>query len=87
MNKKRVLGGVGLVVLVAVLLGAAGLAAWMGPRNVIGMLRYDTRRDGDLKVGERAPPVELVALDGTTRVKLGEQLRGRPLVLIFGSFT
>lgn len=83
MTKKRVLGGLGL----AVLLAAGGVLAWVGPRNVIGLLRYDTRRDGDLKVGERAPPVELVALDGTTRVRLGEQLRGRPLVLIFGSFT
>lgn len=71
----------------AVLLAAGGVLAWVGPRNVIGLLRYDTRREGDLKVGERAPPVELVALDGTTRVKLGERREGRPLVLIFGSFT
>ncbi len=83
MNKKRALAGAGL----AVLLVAGGLLAWVGPRNLVGLLRYDTRREGALRVGDRAPPVELVALDGTTRVRLGEQLHGRPLVLIFGSFT
>jgi len=59
----------------------------VGPRNVIGMLRYDTRREGKLKVGDRAPDVSLVALDGAGPVSLLGQARGRPLVLVFGSFT
>jgi hypothetical protein len=83
MRKKRVAIGCGLAVLGL----AVGAVGYIGPRNVIGMLRYDTRREGALQVGDRAPPVELLALDGTTRVQLSEQLHGRPLVLIFGSFT
>ena len=83
MTKRRLALGLGLVVLVLGL----GAVINIGPRNVIGMLRYDTRREGALKVGDRAPTVELLALDGTTRVQLGDQLHGRPLILIFGSFT
>jgi hypothetical protein len=59
----------------------------VGPRNVIGMLRYDTRREGKLKVGDRAPDLALLAPDGTTAVRLVGERRGRPLVLVFGSFT
>jgi hypothetical protein len=58
-----------------------------GPRNLIGMLRYDQREEGKLKVGDRAPDVSLVSLDGKTPVRLSEQIGGRPTVLIFGSFT
>ena len=86
MTKKRLLLGAGLLLLV--LAGVAGSV--IGPRNVIGMLRYDTRREGELKLGDPAPEVELVALtsdDGTERIQLRDQLHGRPLVLIFGSFT
>jgi hypothetical protein len=83
MTKKQVLAGLGLLVLLA----AGSVVAYIGPRNLIGIARYDTRREGELKVGDRAPRVELVALDGASRVQLGEQLHGRPLVLVFGSFT
>jgi len=80
---KKILIAVGLLV-AAVL--AYGLISF-GPRNVIGMLRYDQRREGDLKVGDRAPDVSLLALDGTTPVSLKDSVGGKPLVLIFGSFT
>jgi len=59
----------------------------IGPRNLIGMLRYDRRKEGDLRVGTRAPDLELVALDGGSRVRLLGAARGRPLVIVFGSFT
>jgi hypothetical protein len=62
------------------------LVAKIGPRNVIGMLRYDTRRAGDLKVGDRAPQIELMSLDGKTRESLLTD-HTKPTVLIFGSFT
>ena len=75
-----VLGGL------AVLVGAAVVIS-IGPRNVIGMLRYDTRREGKLEVGDRAPDVALIALDGTRPVPLLGGKRDRPLVLVFGSFT
>ena len=59
----------------------------VGPRNVIGMLRYDQRKDGKLTVGEAAPDVSLTDLDGTTRVRLRERIGKRPVVLVFGSYT
>jgi hypothetical protein len=58
-----------------------------GPRNLIGMLHYDQREEGRLKVGDRAPDVALLALDGTTKVPLSSQIGGKPTVLVFGSFT
>ena len=58
------------ILLIAILLlgAVAGVIAWkIGPRNVIGMLRYDQRKEGSLKVGDPAPDVSLVSLDGKTR--------------------
>lgn len=72
----------GLVVLLVV------VALWLiGPRNVIGMARYDQRHEGNFKPGDPAPDVALVALDGKTSVRLRDQVGERPLVLIFGSYT
>ncbi|MEO8378882.1 MAG: hypothetical protein ABI779_04385 [Acidobacteriota bacterium] len=73
----------GIVVLV---LAAGGvMVAKIGPRNVIGMIRYDQRRDGDLHVGDRAPNAMLLALDGKSRQPLLEG--SKPTLLVFGSFT
>jgi hypothetical protein len=58
-----------------------------GPRNLIGMLRYDQREEGTLKVGDKAPDVTLISLDGTTPVRLASEIGGKPTVLVFGSFT
>ena len=70
---------------------AIGVVTWamvvIGPSTIWGMLRYDTRKEGALKVGDRAPDVSLLALDGRTRVALSERMGKRPLVLIFGSYT
>jgi hypothetical protein len=81
--KKIALGVVGLVVLFA------AFVVWkMGPRNVYGLVRYGTQREeGTLAVGQPAPDVELVALDGKTRVRLSDRDRAKPLVLVFGSYT
>jgi hypothetical protein len=81
---KKILLGVG-VLLVAALGGMTYMIG--GPRNLIGMLRYDQRQEGTLKVGDRAPEVELLELDGKTPVKLSRRIAGKPAVLIFGSFT
>jgi hypothetical protein len=81
---KKILIGIGALMVLA----AAGFTYMIGgPRNLIGMLRYDQREEGTLKVGDRAPDVTLVALDGTTPVKLSSELGGKPTVLVFGSFT
>ena len=80
--KKLLLGVLLLVV------AAAALAAWkIGPRNIIGMLRYDQRQEGKLKVGDRAPDVALLSLDGKSPVRVYESIGDKPLVLVFGSFT
>ena len=82
-------------VLLRIALGMVVLAlaagAWFvhqsgGPRNAWGRLRYDQREEGTLKVGDAAPDVTLVALDGAP-VRLHQRLGTRPAVLIFGSYT
>jgi hypothetical protein len=74
-----------LVLAALVAVAAAVIVTKIGPRNVIGMIRYDQRREGDLKVGDHAPNAQLVSLDGETGQPL---LHGdKPTVLIFGSFT
>ena len=81
---KKILIGIGVLALLAV----CGFTYMIGgPRNLIGMLRYDQRQEGALKVGDRAPDVGLLALDGATPVRLADRLAGKPTVLIFGSFT
>lgn len=59
----------------------------IGPRNLWGMMRYDQRHEGKLRVGDPPPDVALMALDGTTRVHLRERMGAKPTVLIFGSYT
>jgi len=75
----------GLVVLAYV--GLSILAG--GPKDAIEMLRFALpyMHRGKLKVGESAPDARLVALDGATRFHIRERNHGRPLVLVFGSFT
>jgi len=68
----------------------AGLSLMAGgPKDAIGMVRFALphMRLGSLKAGDTAPDVRLVALDGKTRFHLHERTSGRPMVLIFGSFT
>lgn len=55
---------------------AASLLQGQGPRP----------RDGDLRVGIAAPDVKLLELAGKKHVRVGE-LKGKPVVLIFGSCT
>jgi hypothetical protein len=75
----------GLVVLAYV--GLSILAG--GPKDAIEMLRFALpyMHRGKLKVGDSAPDAQLVALDGATRFHIRARSNGRPLVLVFGSFT
>jgi hypothetical protein len=75
------------VLLVAVFVLLSFMAG--GPKDVYYLVRYafPHMRFGDLRVGKQAPDVRLVALDGTTRFHLREKTSGRPLVVVFGSFT
>ncbi|HEY5610340.1 MAG TPA: deiodinase-related protein, partial [Thermoanaerobaculia bacterium] len=72
---------------VIVVAGGAFVVFRIGPRNIIGMIRYDQREEGSLEVGHRAPEVQLLTLDGKGTKRLGEFIGSKPLVLIFGSFT
>ena len=73
------------------LLGAFGVLTYLAgsPKDAYGMVRYalPQMRGGELEVGDAAPDVELVELDGASRFRLRERLGARPLVLVFGSFT
>ena len=80
---KKLLIGVGLLVVAAVVYAFVRI----GPRNVIGMIRYDQRKEGTLKPGDAAPDMVLVSLDGKTPVRLSERVGGKPLILVFGSYT
>lgn len=77
-----------LLLLVLVVLAGGGFFVFrMGPRNIVGMLRYDQRRAGSLKVGDAAPDVALIAMDGRSEVRLADSVGSKPLVLVFGSYT
>ena len=76
-----------LWVLGLVVLGGAGyLVAQIGPRNIFGLLRYDQRHPGKLRVGDPAPDVTLTSLDGAPRRLLAGK-GDRPVILVFGSYT
>ena len=68
----------------------AGLSFMAGsPKDVYGMVRYALphMHRGKLRVGEDAPDVRLLALDGSSHFHLRERTGTRPLVVIFGSYT
>jgi hypothetical protein len=83
---KKKLRRILLAVLILVVAAASVMAWQIGPSNIIGMLLYDQRREGRLKVGDPAPDVALEKLEGG-EAHLAEYLGGKPLVLVFGSFT
>jgi hypothetical protein len=75
----------------ALLVAAFGALLYMAgsPKDVYGMVRYALphMHRGTLKVGSDAPDARIVALDGVSRFHIRERTGGRPLVLVFGSFT
>jgi hypothetical protein len=79
------------VALTVVLLGSFAFLSWMAgsPKDVYYMVRYafPHMSTGKLKVGDAAPDARLVDLDGSTRFQIREKTGGKPLVLVFGSFT
>jgi hypothetical protein len=79
--------GVALVLAVV----AVGALSYMAgsPKDALYMVRYafPHMHRGTLKVGDEAPDARLLALDGQTRFHIRERTAGRPLVLVFGSFT
>jgi hypothetical protein len=79
-----------IAVILILAAGYGALSYFMGgPRDVYGFLRYALPHwhRGDLRVGNAAPDIELVALDGESRFAIRDRIGRRPLVLIFGSYT
>ncbi len=80
-----------LIGLIAAVLGVFILLSVMagGPKDAFYMVRYafPHMHRGNLKVGDTAPDARLVALDGTSDFHIRERIAGKPLVLVFGSFT
>jgi hypothetical protein len=75
------------ILVVGIYVGLSIMAG--GPKDALYMVRYALphMHRGNLKVGDQAPDARLVALDGTSRFHIRERTAGRPLVLVFGSFT
>jgi len=79
-----------ITVSILIVLVCVGLSILAGsPKDAIGMVRYALphMHRGNLQVGSDAPDATLVSLDGSTRFHLRERTKGKPLVLVFGSFT
>jgi hypothetical protein len=79
--------GVTLVLLLGAFVGLSLMAG--SPKDAYGMVRYafPHMHRGKLKVGDDAPDARLVALNGSDRFHIRERTGGKPLVLVFGSFT
>ena len=60
-----------------------------GPKDAFYMVRYafPHMHRGNLKPGDSAPDAKLFALDGAGTFHIRERNNGKPLVLVFGSFT
>lgn len=73
-----------------VVLAFVGLSVMAGsPKDALFMVRYALpyMHKGNLKPGDNAPDARLAALNGTDHFHIRERTAGKPLVLIFGSFT
>jgi hypothetical protein len=79
--------GVTLVLLLGTFVGLSLMAG--SPKDAYGMVRYafPHMHRGKLKVGDDAPDARLVALNGSDGFHIRERTGGKPLVLVFGSFT
>lgn len=88
--KVRRLKWTAIAVVLILAAGYGALSYFMGgPRDAYGFLRYALPHwhRGDLRVGNAAPDIELIALDGQSRFAIRDRIGQRPLVLIFGSYT
>ncbi|GAC1618365.1 MAG: hypothetical protein PVS2B2_11090 [Candidatus Acidiferrum sp.] len=87
---KHILKWVSLSAGALLVLAFVGLCFLAGsPRDVYGMVRYALphMHRGTLRPGSDAPDARLTALDGLSHFHIRERTGGKPLVLVFGSFT
>jgi hypothetical protein len=76
-----------LIVLLATFLVLCKMAG--SAKDAYGMVRYALphMHRGNLKIGDDAPDARLLALDGSDHFHIRERTGGRPLIVIFGSYT
>ena len=67
----------------AVMRHVPGIAMMLLPFEPLWM----SARAGTLRAGDTAPEFDLPTVDHLHRVRISEQYRSQPLVLIFGSYT
>jgi hypothetical protein len=75
------------VLLIAAFVGLSLMAG--SPKDAYGMVRYALpyMHRGKLKPGDTAPDAPLLALDGKDQFRIRERIGGRPLMVVFGSYT
>jgi hypothetical protein len=80
--------GIGIAAFVVIVYGVLSLMAG-SPKDALLMVRYafPHMRSGNLKVGAPAPDGKLTALNGSDHFLIRQHINGKPLVLVFGSFT
>ena len=81
---------IGITVGTLAVLAFVGLSVMAGgPKDALFMVRYALphMHRGNLKPGDAAPDARLVALNGSDHFHIRERTAGKPLVLVFGSFT
>ena len=75
----------------ALLVGAFVALSMMAgsPKDALYMVRYafPHMHRGNLKPGDGAPDAKLFALNGSDTFHIRDRATGKPLVLVFGSFT
>ena len=87
---RKVFLWIGISVGALVVLAFIGLSLMAGsPKDALYMVRYALpyMHKGNLKPGDSAPDARLVALNGSDHFHIRERTAGKPLVLVFGSFT
>jgi len=86
----RVSISIGITLGAVLLIAFIGLSVMAGsPKDAVYMVRYALphMHRGNLKVGDSAPDAKLFALNGSDTFHIRERSNGKPLVLVFGSFT
>jgi hypothetical protein len=87
---KKVSMWIGITLGAMLLVAFIALSVMAGsPKDALYMARYALpyMHRGNLKVGDFAPDAKLFALNGSDTFHVRERAAGRPLVMVFGSFT
>lgn len=80
-----------ILITLAVVIALGGAAAYgyfeAMKRGWVRYNEYDIRTEGQLRIGDLAPDLELARVDGAGATKLSDLYREKPVVLAFGSYT